>query len=753
VLVPAPSPIGGRLEEKITVERFRAGREAATSLIGVFCTLVATTLVLEHAVRGLIRAANAGLWTSFGAHLLVTGLAIGLVYGALVYLLARWAWARRLHAASAEWAPAAPWPSDGSAPAVTILVPAYKEEPEVVAMTLMSAAVQDYPVRRIVLLLDDPPDPASGAEAERTQAMRRVVSRLGAEFADARMSFERQRTAFGSAATEGQSLRDDIGRVSRAYVTAAMWVQARIDAHPRRDHVDTVYLDKVLTRYRDRLLEDSLRVLSAGFHEHATVVAIAGEYDRLVDLFTVDVTVFERKRYDNLSHEPNKAMNINAYLGLMGGRYAEAVQDGMRSIEPSPTGATLVPWTPYVMTLDADSLVLPDYASRLIRLLEADGNERMAVAQTPYSAFPGAPTAIERIAGATTDIQYIIHQGFTGFGATYWVGANAVLRRSALEDIATTASERGHRVRRYIQDATVIEDTESTIDLVRAGWRLLNYPERLAYSATPRDFGSLLIQRGRWANGGLLILPKLLRLMLARGPARPRFLQSAMRAHYLVSIALVNVALVALLAFPLPDGVISPFLPLTAAPYYLLYARDLRLVGYRVRDVVGVYALNLLLIPVNLGGVLASVLQGLRRTKTPFLRTPKVLDRTAAPAAYLALEVALAVWWVVGGAFSLAQGRLVHGAFSLVHALVLIGAVTVFIGTRALAEDIRLQWLPKRSALAAAPPAAAAPMSPATSSAAADAAPVVAFTALSTSHLRAVEPAASAAGEPRPVRT
>jgi cellulose synthase/poly-beta-1,6-N-acetylglucosamine synthase-like glycosyltransferase len=55
-------------------------------------------------------------------------------------------------------------------------------------------------------------------------------------------------------------------------------------------------------------------------------------------------------------------------------------------------------------------------------------------------------------------------------------------------------------VRRYIQDRTVIEDTESSVDLVAKGWELTNYPERLSYSATPPDFGALVIQRRRWAN-------------------------------------------------------------------------------------------------------------------------------------------------------------------------------------------------------------------------------------------------------------
>ncbi|GMA96782.1 hypothetical protein GCM10025881_36060 [Pseudolysinimonas kribbensis] len=97
------------------------------------------------------------------------------------------------------------------------------------------------------------------------------------------------------------------------------------------------------------------------------------------------------------------------------------------------------------------------------------------------------------------------------FGATFWVGANAVIRKEALKDIEEVEQVGGFEVRRYVQDRTVIEDTESSVDLGTHGWSLVNYPERLSYSATPPDFGSLVVQRRRWANGGLLILPKLIR--------------------------------------------------------------------------------------------------------------------------------------------------------------------------------------------------------------------------------------------------
>lgn len=94
----------------------------------------------------------------------------------------------------------------------------------------------------------------------------------------------------------------------------------------------------------------------------------------------------------------------------------------------------------------------------------------MVGVQTPDSAFPGAAGAVERIARAKTDTQYLIQQGFTGYNATHWVGANALARRSALDAIVEFEVERGFAIRRYIQDRTVIEDSESTIDLVSKGW-------------------------------------------------------------------------------------------------------------------------------------------------------------------------------------------------------------------------------------------------------------------------------------------
>ena len=152
------------------------------------------------------------------------------------------------------------------------------------------------------------------------------------------------------------------------------------------------------------------------------------------------------------------------------------------------------------------------------------------------------------------------------------------------------------------------------------------------------------MQRRRWANGGLIILPKLLRHLIA-GPWRvARLLEGFLRVHYLLSIAVTNIALVALFVFPFPDTVATAVLPLTAIAYFVLYGRDLRRAGYRRFDVARVYALNPLLVGANLAGVLGSVQQAVTGRRSAFKRTPKVSGRTAAPPIYVVLPYAALVY-------------------------------------------------------------------------------------------------------------
>ena len=615
-----------------------------------------------------------------------------LVAGSLTYLSARYGYARRF----SKHRPASDSELDAFrmtvVPSVTMLVPSYKEDPALVWKTLLSAALQDYPRRAVVLLIDDPPVAATHDDARALAEMRELAVSVERRLAAVHARVKSAAAAFEERADAARlRLSREARDLAALYREVAVWFVEEARRHRVSDHTDQVFVEVTLlgeSRRYQRKSADLLREAeSQAIDEHRLRCA----YRRLATRFEVTVRTFERKRYANLSHEPNKAMNLNTYIGLMGGRFRErgsGVRPVLASVSPDEQGLAFDD-SDYLAVLDADTVVHPQYVLRLAHCLSRPEHRRVAVIQTPYSAFPRSERLLESVAGATTDIQYQVHQGFTYFGATFWVGANAMIRKTALEDIVEARQERGFEVRVFIHDRTVIEDTESTVDLRRCGWQLYNYPERMAYSATPADFGALLIQRRRWANGGLLIVPKLWRFLWTSGGRRAGASEVLLRLHYLTSLAVANVALLLLLGLAFDERLASLWLPITAAPYYLLYAVDLRSIGYEWRDVLRVYALNLLLIPVNLGGVLRSVQQACTGRRSTFGRTPKVAGRTAAPAGYVLAEAGLLGWWLFGALMELEAGRELNGIFALVNAAFLLYALVRFVGLRQAWDDVR----------------------------------------------------------------
>src|SRR5260370_11350977 len=481
-------------------------------------TVIASILFLKWEVPlGLGAFSTGKYWLALedGVFVSIVGF---LIYGNLIYQFMRIGYLTRI----ATHKPAHPKELEDflykqGAPPLAILVPSYKEDVQVIKQTLLSAALQDYPHRRVVLLIDDPPSPGNWEESMQLSAARNAPSQLHLLLSE---QDQRLRSAWQSFATRlSQGCLDratEMARLAALYEEVAQWFKRQAETYPIRNHTDDFFVHQILLPpfhefwLKAQALQNPEVMLSPDECEQA--------YRRLASLFHVELSSFERKKYRNLSHEPNKAMNLNSYMALLGKSLQEVQKEtGLFLEEVTPSANALpIPDATYLITLQADSLLLPKNAQRLVYLLEQPGNEKIAVEQTPYSPIPKASHLIEIIAGATTDMQYLIHQGFTYYRATFWVGANAVLRKAALEDIRQTTREGDVEITRYIQDRTVIEDTESTLDLREKGWHLHNYPERLDYSATPPDFGTLLIQRRRWANGGTVFLPKLLRLLFHR---------------------------------------------------------------------------------------------------------------------------------------------------------------------------------------------------------------------------------------------
>ena len=668
-------------------------REAVLTLLAVALTLFFLAMVTRH-----LWHVGADEWSSHEiasrvVFLTFVGVIVSLLYGVLVFFLSRLGYYVRLGSFDpARFRPHLATPEPGPRSPLVILVPSYKEDAITIQQTLLSAALQDYPDRRVVLLLDDPPRPSHPDDQVLLDTARAMPAAIRTLLNDPLREARIAADTFAARSAEGFAPRLELELLADAFGAASRWFGDQAAEPAPDDHVDVLFRSLVFDTHR-MSLDAAIRDLrDQRRHGSISVQDVANLYQRLVQQFDVEITVFERKHYANLSQEMNKAANLNSYIGLLGRTVHQVHVAGnvhLADCDAGDPGGLHVRRADYVVTLDADSLLSPDYARRLISVMESPGNERIAVVQTPYSAIPGARSVIERVAGATTDIQYLIHQGFTWMGATFWVGANALLRMSALDDIRRVEVERGHEVSKFIQDRTVIEDTESSIDLVARGWRLHNEPLRLAYSATPADFGALLIQRRRWATGGLLILPKLVRYALGRQWHRIGFVEMLIRVHYLASPALAGVGPLLLLVLPVGESYLSPWMALMGLPYFLLYWRDMIHAGYPKLDLLRVYAFNWLLMPINIAGAVQSVQQGVTGEKIPFGRTPKVTGRTAAPAWAIAALWVLLLYTMAGAVWNAELERWYHASFSAMTCLALGYAMVVLVGVRQGLEDLR----------------------------------------------------------------
>ncbi len=685
----APVQAGnGQSRPSIAVAREVAYTRAAIAFTALVALLVLakvglTCLARIHAGNTRIAVEDAILFPAL----------VFFFFGQLVYFFCRFGFLKRTQSHNA--APRAEIEAFYDCerpPPLTILVPAYCERIEVVRKTMLSAALIEYPNRRLVLLIDDPPVPASAKAASDLRAMRQASGEIEAMLRPQESKFSAELDAFEHRTMHGSfEPAQECARLEKLYQEAAAWLEDVAVSFDVGGHADELFVSRIL---RDpakalRMRADEINAASSGQARELSLLQITREHKRLTALFAVQVSCFERKRFVNLSHAVSKAMNLNSYIGLIARNFRTALKiDGAHLEECEVADASLrIPDAKYIIALDADTLLVHDYALRLIHLMEQDENRRVAIAQSPHRPMPGSPIVLERAAAAQTDIQRMLCQGSAHYGAAFWVGGSALMRRDALEDVCEQTRERGYPIRKYIQDRTLVEDTESSLSFLAKGWGIYNYIEPLTYSVIPADFGALIVQRRRWSSGGLLNLPGLGQYLRKAEQRWNRIPEALLRFHYLASTT-VNLGMLFLPLVAIDDNSLRGWFLLTALVYYTLYARALFSCGYSWIDLPRVYALSLLLIPVSVNGVVNSIRQWWTGRKPIFERTPKILERTAIPASYV-----IVMWLIPSATLMIAILDMISGGISMavlgvLNAALLSVAVAQFIGMRESWQDL-----------------------------------------------------------------
>lgn len=91
-------------------------------------------------------------------------------------------------------------------PSITVLIPSYSEETQVIRKTVLSAALQEYPVMKVVLLLDDDPTKVRPEDVARLEATRALGIEIEAFFSEPNKRFHETLLQFEKTGLKNKTL-------------------------------------------------------------------------------------------------------------------------------------------------------------------------------------------------------------------------------------------------------------------------------------------------------------------------------------------------------------------------------------------------------------------------------------------------------------------------------------------------------------------------------------------------------------------
>jgi hypothetical protein len=197
--------------------------------------LLASTM----AMLGLCRIVMFRMPTSVGLALIYAGFAVNiafLMYGSVFYQITQLAYLKRLRSHRRATREELEQIYDSaSAHRLAILVPSYREEPRVVRLALMSAALTEYPDRRVVLLIDDPPNPLETVNAQLLADTRELIRDISTLMQTQGQRFKYELASFERRCARGRlDLYSEARRITRLYLAIARWFEQRAAEHEVR---------------------------------------------------------------------------------------------------------------------------------------------------------------------------------------------------------------------------------------------------------------------------------------------------------------------------------------------------------------------------------------------------------------------------------------------------------------------------------------------------------------------------------------
>ena len=149
-----------------------------------------------------------------------------------------------------------------------------------------------------------------------------------------------------------------------------------------------------------------------------------------------------------------------------------------------------------ILILDCDHIPTQDFLKNTVGFFLHD--PKLFLVQTPHNFINADP--LERnlntfqSSPAENELFYdVIQPGLDFWGASFFCGSAAMLRRSVLDEVGGFAGQ------------TITEDAETTLDAMSLGYRTMYFNRPMVSGLQPETYSGFILQRSRWGQGMLQI--------------------------------------------------------------------------------------------------------------------------------------------------------------------------------------------------------------------------------------------------------
>jgi cellulose synthase (UDP-forming) len=149
-----------------------------------------------------------------------------------------------------------------------------------------------------------------------------------------------------------------------------------------------------------------------------------------------------------------------------------------------------------VLILDCDHIPTEDFLQNTVGFFLQD--PKLFLVQTPHNFINADPLERNldtfRYSPAENELFYdVVQPGLDFWGASFFCGSAAMLRRSVLDEVGGIAGQ------------TITEDAETTLDAMSLGYRTLYFNRPMVSGLQPETYSGFILQRSRWGQGMLQI--------------------------------------------------------------------------------------------------------------------------------------------------------------------------------------------------------------------------------------------------------